>query len=300
MSTQKPLEGIKVIEMGQLIAGPFAGRIFAEFGAEVIKIEPPASDGQAGGDPLRQWRKLHDGTSLWWYAQARNKKSVTVNLRLAEGQEIVRTLARDADIVIENFRPGTMEKWGLGYERLAAENPGLIMLRLSGFGQTGPYRDQAGFGAIGESMGGLRYITGHPDRAPVRPNLSIGDSLASLHGVIGAMMALHHRNMNGGRASGKGQVVDVALYEAVFSMMESTLPEFDMYGIVRRSPGADDRIQLLGALRAPGVVGERGVAPQVVAAHGRAQPLENTVAVGRDQHMLAVFCEVGVGRHDAR
>src|SRR5512135_2624307 len=239
MSTKKPLEGIKIIEMGQLIAGPFAGKLFAEFGAEVIKIEPPAADGQAGGDPLRQWRKLHNGTSLWWYAQARNKKSVTVNLRLAEGQELVRTLARDADIVIENFRPGTMEKWGLGYERLAAENPGLIMLRLSGFGQTGPYRDQAGFGAIGESMGGLRYITGYPDRAPVRPNLSIGDSLASLHGVIGAMMALHHRNMNGGRVAGKGQVVDVALYEAVFSMMESTLPEFDMYGVVRERSGSN-------------------------------------------------------------
>ena len=239
MSAKKPLEGIKVIELGQLIAGPFAGKIFAEFGAEVIKIEPPAADGQPGGDPLRQWRKLHNGTSLWWYAQARNKKSVTVNLRLAEGQEIVRRLARDADIVIENFRPGTMEKWGLGYERLAAENPGLIMLRLSGFGQTGPYRDQAGFGAIGESMGGLRYLTGYPDRPPVRSNLSIGDSLASLHGVIGAMMALHHRNMNGGRASGKGQVVDVALYEAVFSMLESTLPEFDMYGVVRERSGSN-------------------------------------------------------------
>ena len=239
MSAGKPLQGIKVIELGQLIAGPFAGKIFAEFGAEVIKIEAPAVDGQAGGDPLRQWRKLHKGTSLWWYAQARNKKSVTVNLRLAEGQEIVRRLALDADIVIENFRPGTMEKWGLGYERLAAENPGLIMLRLSGFGQTGPYRDQAGFGAIGESMGGLRYLTGHPDRPPVRPNLSIGDSLASLHGVIGAMMALHHRNANGGRASGKGQVVDVALYEAVFSMLESTLPEFDMYGIVRERSGSN-------------------------------------------------------------
>jgi formyl-CoA transferase len=239
MSGKKPLEGIKVIELGQLIAGPFAGKLFAEFGAEVIKIEPPATDGQPGGDPLRQWRKLHDGTSLWWYAQARNKKSVTVNLRLAEGQEIVRGLARDADIVIENFRPGTMEKWGLGYERLTAENPGLIMLRLSGFGQTGPYRDQAGFGAIGESMGGLRYITGFPDRPPVRPNLSIGDSLASLHGVIGAMMALHHRDANGGRAGGKGQVVDVALYEAVFSMMESTLPEFDMYGVVRERSGSN-------------------------------------------------------------
>lgn len=239
MSAKKPLEGIKIIEMGQLIAGPFAGKMFAEFGAEVIKIEPPAADGQPGGDPLRQWRKLHNGTSLWWYAQARNKKSVTVNLRLAQGQEIVRNLARDADIVIENFRPGTMEKWGLGYERLAAENPGLIMLRLSGFGQSGPYRDQAGFGAIGESMGGMRYLTGYPDRAPVRPNLSIGDSLASLHGVIGAMMALHHRNMNGGRVSGKGQVVDVALYEAVFSMLESTLPEFDMYGVVRERSGSN-------------------------------------------------------------
>ncbi len=239
MSAKKPLEGIKVIELGQLIAGPFAGKIFAEFGAEVIKIEPPAADGQPGGDPLRQWRKLHDGTSLWWYAQARNKKSVTINLRLAEGQAIVRELARDADIVIENFRPGTMEKWGLGYDRLSAENPGLIMLRLSGFGQTGPYRDQAGFGAIGESMGGLRYITGYPDRPPVRSNLSIGDSLASLHGVIGAMMALHHRNMNGGRLSGKGQVVDVALYEAVFSMLESTLPEFDMYGVVRERSGSN-------------------------------------------------------------
>ncbi len=239
MSSKKPLEGVKVIELGQLIAGPFAGKLLAEFGAEVIKIEPPAADGQAGGDPLRQWRKLHAGTSLWWYAQARNKKSVTVNLRLAEGQEIVHRLARDADVVIENFRPGTMEKWGLGYERLAAENPGLIMLRLSGFGQTGPYRDQAGFGAIGESMGGLRYLTGYPDRAPVRSNLSIGDSLASLHGVIGVMMALHHRNMNGGRASGKGQVVDVALYEAVFSMLESTLPEFDMYGIVRERSGSN-------------------------------------------------------------
>ncbi len=239
MSTKKPLEGIKVIELGQLIAGPFAGKILAEFGAEVIKIEAPAADGQPGGDPLRQWRKLHKGTSLWWYAQARNKKSVTVNLRLEEGQEIVRTLARDADVVIENFRPGTMEKWGLGYARLAADNPALIMLRLSGFGQTGPYRDQAGFGAIGESMGGLRYLTGYPDQAPVRPNLSIGDSLASLHGVIGVMMALHHRNMNGGRKSGKGQVVDVALYEAVFAMLESTLPEFDLYGIVRERSGSN-------------------------------------------------------------
>jgi formyl-CoA transferase len=225
-----PLEGLRVIELGQLIAGPFAGKTLAEFGAEVIKIEPPD-----GGDPLRQWRKVHEGTSLWWYVQARNKKSVTANLRMPEGQEIVRRLARDADVVIENFRPGTLEKWALGYESLAADNPGLIMLRLSGFGQTGPYRDQAGFGAIGESMGGMRYVTGFPDRPPVRLNLSIGDSLAALHGVIGVLMALHHRSTNGG----KGQVVDVALYEAVFNMMESTLPEYDMYGIVRERTGSN-------------------------------------------------------------
>ncbi len=230
MTTPRPLEGVKVLELGQLIAGPFAGKFFAEFGAEVVKIESPG-----GGDPLRQWRKLHDGTSLWWYVQNRNKKSVTVDLRLPEGQEIVRRLAREADVLIENFRPGTMEKWGLDYERLAADNPGLVMLRLSGFGQTGPMRDQAGFGAIGESMGGLRYVTGFPDRPPVRSNLSIGDAIASLHGVIGAMMALHHRNVNGG----KGQVVDVALYEAVFNMMEGTLPEFDMFGVVRERTGSN-------------------------------------------------------------
>jgi len=220
----RPLEGIKVIELGQLIAGPFAGKMFGEFGAEVIKVEPPD-----GGDPLRQWRLLHDGTSLWWYVQARNKKSVTVNLRHPEGQAIIRRLAREADIVIENFRPGTLEKWGLGYELLCADNPGLILLRLSGFGQTGPYRDQPGFGAVGESMGGMRHITGFPDRPPVRPNLSIGDALASLHGVIGVLMALHHRNARGGR----GQVVDVALYEAVFNMMESLIPDYDLFGEIR-------------------------------------------------------------------
>ena len=230
MTRRTPLEGLKVIELGQLIAGPFAGKFFAEFGAEVVKVEPPE-----GGDPLRQWRKLHQGTSLWWYVQNRNKKSVTVNLRLPEGQEIVRRLARDADVVIENFRPGTLEKWGLGYEQLATANPGLVMLRLSGFGQTGPMRGEAGFGAIGESMGGLRYVTGFPDRPPVRSNLSIGDAIASLHGVIGALMALHHRNVNGGR----GQVVDVALYEAVFNMMEGTLPEYDMFGIVRERTGSN-------------------------------------------------------------
>jgi formyl-CoA transferase len=226
---RKPLEGIRVIELGQLIAGPFAGKFFAEFGAEVIKVEPPG-----GGDPLRQWRTLHDGTSLWWYVQNRNKKSVTLNLREPDGQAVARKLIATADVLIENFRPGTLEKWGLGYEALSADNPGLVMLRLSGFGQTGPMAGQAGFGSVGESMGGLRYVTGHPDRAPVRPNLSMGDAIASLHGVIGALMALRHREVNGG----KGQVVDVALYEAVFNMMESVVPEFDMFGVLRERTGS--------------------------------------------------------------
>jgi formyl-CoA transferase len=230
MSNRKlPLQGLRVIELGQLIAAPFCGRLLAEFGAEVVKIEPPGS-----GDPLRSWRKLHKGTSLWWYAQSRNKKSVTVNLKAQDGQDIVRRLAREADIVVENFRPGAMEKWNLGYERLAADNAGLIMVRLSGYGQSGPYRDRVGFGAIGESMGGIRYVTGYPDRAPVRVGVSLGDSLAAMYGVIGALMALHHRNVNGGR----GQVVDVALYEAVFSMMESMLPEYGMSGFVRERSGA--------------------------------------------------------------
>ena len=229
MASARPLAGLKVLELGQLIAGPFAGKVFAEFGADVIKVEPPPDEKSPGGDPLRQWRLLHEGTSLWWYVQARNKKSVTVDLRKPEGQEIVRRLARNSDVVIENFRPGTLEKWGLGYDALAAESPGLVMIRLSGFGQTGPYRDQPGFGAIGESMGGMRHITGFPDRPPVRMNVSIGDALASLHGVIGALMALHHRDTHGG----KGQVVDVALYEAVFNMMESLLPDYELFGEVR-------------------------------------------------------------------
>ena len=228
--TRKPLDGLKVLELGQLIAGPFAGKCFAEFGADVIKVEPPGA-----GDPLRKWRSLHNGTSLWWFVQNRAKKSVTVDLRVPDGQEIVRKLAADADVIIENFRPGTMEKWGLGYEALSKVNPGLVMLRLSGFGQSGPMRDQAGFGSVGESMGGLRYVTGFPEQAPVRPNLSIGDALASLHGVIGTMMALHHRDKNGG----KGQIVDVALYEAVFNMMEGSLPEFDMYGLIRERTGTN-------------------------------------------------------------
>jgi formyl-CoA transferase len=225
--TARPLEGIRVIELGSLIAGPFATRILAEFGAEVIKLESPD-----GGDPLRQWRRLYQGTSLWWFVQARNKKSVTVNLKHPSGAEIVRRLVRGADLVVENFRPGVMEKLGLGWDALRAQNPRLVMVRLSGFGQTGPYREQAGFGAVGESMGGLRYVTGFPDRPPVRTGISIGDSIAALWGVIGALMALHHRNQGG-----PGQVVDVALYEAVFAMMESLVPEFDVFGFLRGRTG---------------------------------------------------------------
>jgi formyl-CoA transferase len=223
-----PLANIKVVELGTLIAGPYCARLLAEFGAEVIKIETPGE-----GDPLRKWRKLHEGNSLWWYAQARNKKSLAVNLRDPGGQAIVRNLAKGADIVIENFRPGTMEKWGLGYDALSRDNPGLVMVRISGFGQSGPYKDRPGFGAIGESMGGMRYVTGYPDRAPVRVGISIGDSLAAMFGVIGALAALNHR-----AATGKGQVIDVALYEAVFAMMESMLPEFGMGGFVRERSGA--------------------------------------------------------------
>ncbi len=224
----KPMQGVKVLELGTLIAGPFCTRILGEFGADVIKVESPD-----GGDPLRQWRKLHRGTSLWWSVQARNKKSLTVNLKHPEGLAIVRQLAAEADIVVENFRPGVLEKLGLGWDVLSAANPELVMVRLSGFGQTGPYKDRPGFGAIGESMGGLRYITGFPDRPPVRTGISIGDSIAALWAAIGALMALRHREVNGGA----GQVVDVALYEAVFAMMESMVPEFDVAGFMRERTG---------------------------------------------------------------
>ncbi|RPI10659.1 MAG: CoA transferase [Zetaproteobacteria bacterium] len=224
-----PLQGVRVVELGQLIAGPFAGRTLADFGAEVLKIEPPGE-----GDPLRKWRLLSRGTSVWWQVQSRNKKSIVLDLRHPEGQEIARQLIREADVVIENFRPGTMEAWGLGWEELSQVNPGLIMLRISGYGQTGPYRDRPGFGVIGEAMGGLRYITGEPGRVPVRVGVSIGDSLASLHGVIGVLLALYHRKVNGGQ----GQYIDIGLYEAVFNMMESTLPEYDAFGVVRERTGS--------------------------------------------------------------
>ncbi|MFL1389006.1 CaiB/BaiF CoA transferase family protein [Pseudomonas tritici] len=224
----KPLSGLKVIELGTLIAGPFASRICAEFGAEVIKVESPD-----GGDPLRKWRKLYEGTSLWWFVQARNKQSLTLNLKHPDGLAILKQLLADADILIENFRPGVLEKLGLSWETLHALNPKLVMVRLSGFGQTGPMKDQPGFGAVGESMGGLRYITGFEDRPPVRTGISIGDSIAALWAVIGALMALRHREVNGG----VGQVVDVALYEAIFAMMESMIPEFDVFGFIRERTG---------------------------------------------------------------
>jgi formyl-CoA transferase len=234
------LHGIKVLELGQLIAGPFAGKTLAEFGADVIKIEPPARDGQHGGDPLRRWRLLQNGSSLWWELQSRNKRSVAVDIRDARGQEIVRQLAMDADVLIENFRPGTMEGWGLGPDVLLEQNPGLIMLRVSGYGQTGPYRNKPGFGVIAEAMGGLRHLSGEPGRVPVRVGVSIGDTLASLHGVIGVLIALHHRNATRSEQEprGRGQVVDVALYEAVFNCMESLLPEYDAFGHVRGPAGS--------------------------------------------------------------
>lgn len=224
-----PLDGIRVVEMGQLIAGPFAAKILAEFGAEVIKIEPPVT-----GDPLRKWRLLHNDTSVWWAAQSRNKQSVTLDLRQAEAQEMVRRLVKDADVLIENFRPGTLEKWGLGWEMLHELNPKLIMLRVSGYGQTGPYRDRPGFGVIGEAMGGLRHLSGEPGRTPVRVGVSLGDSLSALHGVIGVLLALRHREQN----HGSGQQVDVALYESVFNMMESLMPEYSVFQSIRQPAGS--------------------------------------------------------------
>jgi formyl-CoA transferase len=223
------LHGVRVIEMGQLIAGPFAGKTLGEFGADVIKIEAPGD-----GDPLRNWRMIKDGTSVWWQVQSRNKRSIALDLRSPEGQDIARKLISEADVLIENFRPGTLEGWGMGWDALSAINPGLVMLRISGYGQTGPYRDLPGFGAIGEAMGGLRHLTGEPDRVPVRCGVSIGDTLAALHGTIGVLTALYHRKVNGG----KGQVIDVALHEAVFNVMESLLPEYSAFGAVREAAGS--------------------------------------------------------------
>jgi crotonobetainyl-CoA:carnitine CoA-transferase CaiB-like acyl-CoA transferase len=223
------LQGLKVLELGQLIAGPFAGKTLADFGADVIKVEPVD-----GGDPLRGWRLLREGTSVWWEVQSRNKRSVALDLRSADGQAAVRALAREADVLIENFKPGTLEGWGLGWDALHAANPGLVMLRISGYGQTGPYAAKPGFGVLGEAMGGLRHLSAEPGRVPVRVGVSIGDTLAALHGVIGVLLALRHREVNGGQ----GQVIDVALYESVFNVMESLLPEYDAFGAVRGAAGS--------------------------------------------------------------
>ncbi|MEG0412380.1 MAG: CaiB/BaiF CoA-transferase family protein [Comamonas sp.] len=223
------LAGVRVVEMGQLIAGPFAGKTLGEFGAEVIKIEAPGA-----GDPLRNWRMLKEGTSVWWQVQSRNKKSVALDLRQAQGQELARQLLKEADVLIENFRPGTLEGWGMSPDELHAINPGLVILRISGYGQTGPYRDLPGFGVVGEAMGGLRHLTGEPGRVPVRVGVSIGDTLAALHGTIGVLTALYHRKVNGG----KGQVIDVALHEAVFNVMESLIPEYSAFGAVREAAGS--------------------------------------------------------------
>jgi len=223
-----PLAGVKVLELGQLIAGPFATAFLAWFGAEVIKVEPPVS-----GDPLRNWRVLHQGTSLWWYSMARNKKCITLNLRAPEGQRIARELAKYSDVVVENFRPKTLEKWGLGYDELKKVNPKLILARISGYGQTGPDAQKPGFAAVAEAFGGLRYVTGEPDRPPVRPNLSLGDSVAGLHAALGIVMALYHRDAKGG----DGQTIDVALYETVLNLMEGTISEFDLAGVKREREG---------------------------------------------------------------
>ncbi|WP_454710918.1 CaiB/BaiF CoA transferase family protein [Cupriavidus nantongensis] len=225
---QQILEGIRVLELGQLIAGPFAAKTLADFGAHIIKVEPPGQ-----GDPLRNWRMLHEGTSVWWEAQSRNKESVCIDLRQPEGQALVRKLAAEADVLIENFRPGTMEKWGLGWDVLHADNPRLIMLRVSGYGQTGPKKDEPGFAAVAEAMAGLRHLTGEPGRAPVRAGLSLGDTIAGLHGAMGVLLALYQRDARGG----EGQVIDVALYESLFNLSESLLPEYSAFGAVRQPAG---------------------------------------------------------------
>ena len=231
MQMHKPLQGLRVIELGQLLAGPFAGCMLGYFGAEVIKIEPP------GGDPIRNWRELKDGTSLWWRSLARNKKCISVDLKTEEGRDLVRQLLLTADIVIENFRPGVMEKWGLGPESIRQENPRLIYARISGYGQTGPYAKKPGFASACEGISGFRYLNGYPDEVPVRPNLSLGDTVSGLHAVIGIMMALRSRDNQTGEQSGEGQVVDVALYESMFNLLEAVIPEYHGADIIRQPSG---------------------------------------------------------------
>jgi formyl-CoA transferase len=270
MSARRPLAGLKVLELGHLLAGPFCGYMLAAFGADVIKVEPPGL-----GDPLRRWRKLVDGTSLWWRSLARDKKSITCNLRDEQGRALVRKLvAGGIDVVIENFKPGRMEAWGLGYEALAAENPRVVMVRVTGYGQTGPYASRPGFANVAEAFGGLRYVTGEPGRPPVRAGISLGDSLAGLHAAYGVLAAIHERDVIG---SGRGQVVDVALYESVLNMMESLVPEYDRLGFVREPTG--------GAL--PGIVPSNTYA----CSDGR-------VVIGANSDRLFVALMGVVGRRD--
>ncbi len=230
LSKRKPLDGIKILELGNIVAAPFAGKIFSEFSAEVIKVEEPKNS-----NPLRNWRVMHKDTAVWWYVQARNKKSITINLREAQGQEIVKSLVKHVDVVLENFKPGTLEKWGLGFDELKKINPSIILTRISGYGQTGPYREKPGFGSVAEAIGGLRYLTGYPELPPVRVGIAVGDMVAGLYAVIGTLMSLRARDEDPNR---KGQVVDVALYESVFSLLEGILPEFDLTGLVRKRTGA--------------------------------------------------------------
>jgi crotonobetainyl-CoA:carnitine CoA-transferase CaiB-like acyl-CoA transferase len=227
---RRPLEGLRVLELGQLLAGPFASVLLAWFGADVIKVEPPD-----GGDPLRTWRSMYKGTALWWFILGRNKRCVTANLRTAEGRDLVRRLAGQCDVLLENFRPGRMEEWGLGPTDLEAVNPGLIMCRVSGWGQTGPYREKPGYASVAEGAGGLRYVCGYPDLPPARPNLSMGDTIAGLHAALGILTAIYHRDV---KRTGEGQVVDVAIYEGIFNLMESMVPEFDKFGLVRERQGS--------------------------------------------------------------
>ena len=282
LPTQDALHGLRVLELGQLIAGPFAGKTLADFGADVIKIEPAD-----GGDPLRKWRLLREGTSVWWEVQSRNKRSVALDLRSAEGQTAVRALAVDADVLIENFKPGTLEGWGLGWDVLHAANPKLIMLRISGYGQTGPYRGKPGFGVLGEAMGGLRHLTGEPGRVPVRVGVSIGDTLAALHGVIGVLMALRHREVNGGQ----GQMIDVALYESVFNVMESLLPEYDAFGAVRGAAGS-----ALPGIAPSNAYRCKGGAYVLVAGNGDSIFRRLMTAIDRDD----LGADLGLARNDGR
>ena len=276
------LHGLKVLELGQLIAGPFAAKTLADFGADVIKIEP-----LDGGDPLRQWRLLREGTSVWWELQSRNKRSVALDLRSSEGQAAVRALAAEADVLIENFKPGTLEGWGLGWEALHALNPRLVMLRISGFGQTGPYAGKPGFGVLGEAMGGLRHLSAEPGRVPVRVGVSIGDTLPALHGVIGVLLALRHRDQGGGA----GQVIDVALYESVFNVMESLLPEYDAFGAVRGAAGS-----ALPGIAPSNAYACAGGAYVLVAGNGDSIFRRLMQAIGRDD----LARDPGLARNDGR